>query len=281
MHELQASENSGFVTLDIARAAALKAGKFLNMKLGNVRKLQRKSRYDYLLDADLDAEKIIVTELRDSFPTYDILSEETKVESFHSTHCWVVDPLDGSFNFQHGNPAFGISISLLINKVTTVSVIYLPRLDEMFTAVLGSGAQLNGHSIHVSSTMDLEDASIHVGDFSKDGNHLDNLERLNDIAHLANSVGRVRMIGTAATDLAYIACGRADALVVHNALPWDIEVGCLLVTEAGGAFSRFEDEGGNSLAVCSNTHIHQALIDVINEDVSPQIRQQRKLRIPF
>jgi myo-inositol-1(or 4)-monophosphatase len=150
----------------------------------------------------------------------------------------------------------------------------------MFTAILGRGAYLNGCLIHVSPTANLNDAIVHVGDFAKDGNVLDNSQRLRDITHLANSVARVRMIGTAAADLAYIACGRADALVVHNALPWDIEMGCLFVTEASGKFSRFEDKPGTSLTICSNANIHKSLIDVINEEVSPEIGRQRKVGVP-
>lgn len=87
------------------------------------------------------------------------------------------------------------------------------------------------------------------------------------------TVGRVRMIGTAATDLAYVACGRAEALVVHNALPWDIEVGCLLVKEAGGKIYRFQEaKSGRCLVVCSNKSIHEELLDVIRKQNYPEKR---------
>ncbi len=267
--------------LNFAKTAALKAGKFLKRKQGKAQVLHKKSLRDDLLDVDLGAEHIIIDILREAFPTYDILSEETEVENYGSDHRWIIDPLDGSFNFQHGNPSFGISISLLINNVTTVGVIYLPRLGEMFTAILGQGAYLNDRPIRVSPTANLNDAIVHVGDFAKDGSVPDNLERLKDIAHLANSVARVRMIGTAAADLAYIACGRADALVVHNALPWDIEIGRLLIKEAGGEISFYESEASNYIAVCSNGFLHQALLEIIpmNEEISPEtgcIRTERK-----
>ncbi|MEO8973528.1 MAG: inositol monophosphatase family protein [Ktedonobacteraceae bacterium] len=269
------------IALEVAKKAASLAGEFLQQKQGMVRVLHKKAMRDDLLDADLEAEHIIIDILREAFPTDDILSEETEVENFGSANRWIIDPLDGSFNFQHGYPTFGISISLLIKNVTTVGVIYLPRLDEMFTAILGRGAQLNNSPIFVSSTTVLDDAIVHVGDFAKDGNSRDNKKQIHNMAHLADAVGRVRMIGTAATDLAYIACGRADALVVHNALPWDIEVGGLLMGEAGGTISRFEDkdEAGKSLTVCSNKHIHQALINVIYEDASPEFGRQRKMKI--
>jgi myo-inositol-1(or 4)-monophosphatase len=281
MSEFIGTEDILSLALRVAKKAALKAGKFLKKKQGKAHILRKKSLRDDLLDVDLEAEHIIVDLLREAFPTYDILSEETEVINYGSNYQWIIDPLDGSSNFQHGIPTFGVSICLLANKVAIVSVIYFPCVDEMFTAALGSGAHLNDQQIHVSSTARLDDAIVHIGDFTKDGNISENLEILSDIARLANSVARVRMIGTAAADLAYIACGRADALVVHNALPWDIEVGRLLVTEAGGAFSRFEDEGGKSLTICSNANIHSSLIEVINEDISPEIGRWRKVEVPI
>jgi myo-inositol-1(or 4)-monophosphatase len=132
----------------------------------------------------------------------------------------------------------------------------------MFTAIRGHGAYLNGQSINVSLTPLLNDSIVHVGDFAKDGNVHDNKKRLKDLAHLANKIGRVRMIGTAATDLAFVACGRAEALVIHNALPWDIEVGLLLVEEAGGKIYR-SDKSGRCLLTCSNEHIYKQLLGVI------------------
>ncbi len=269
--------------LDVAKIAALKAGRFLKRNQGKVHVLRKKSLRDDLLDADLRAEHIIIVLLRDAFPSYDVLSEETEVKNYGSDHCWIIDPLDGSTNFQHGNPSFGISISLLINDVTTIGVIYLPRLEEMFTVILGQGAYLNERPIHVSKTANLNDAIVHVGDFAKDGNVRDNLERLQDISRLANSVARVRMIGTAAADLAYIACGRADAHIVHNALPWDIEIGRLLIKEAGGDISFYESETGGYIAVCSNGHIHQSLLDImpLHEEISPETGCYRHERKPF
>lgn len=248
-----------------AKIAAQAAGNFLLKKQGHVKVLRKKALRDALLDADLEAEKIIINILR-SHSDYDILSEETPQVNTGNAYRWVVDPLDGSFNFQHGNPTYGVSISLLVDNVIELGVIYLPFYDEMFTAIRGQGAWLNEQPIHVSPIADLDDALVHVGDFTKDGDTRENEVRLNDIAHLADAVGRVRMIGTAATDLAYIACGRADALVVHNALPWDIDMGRLLITEAGGTVEFKTDVAGKSLAICSNTSIHQALLNVILEE---------------
>lgn len=259
--------------LETAETAAQEAGNYLERKRGEVHVIQKKALRDDLLDADLEAEQIIIRKLRAHFPDHDIISEEAGGENKDSLYRWVVDPLDGSFNFQHGSPTFAISISLLIDNITTVGVVYIPLQKEMFTAIRGHGARLNGQPIHVSDTSNLNDAIVHVGDFSKDGNTRDNKERVADIAHLADAVGRVRMIGTAATDLAYVACGRAEGLVIHNVLPWDIEVGCLLIREAKGEVSFRKSKDGKYLVVCSNGHIHRELLNVIlekEEDNSPE-----------
>lgn len=265
------------LALETAKEAAIAAGNFLREKQGKVEIVDKKALRDDLLDADLKAEEIIINKLRENFPEYDILSEEAGGEKKNTPNRWIVDPLDGSCNFQHGNPTFAISISLVLDNVTTLGVVYLPLQNEMFSAIRDRGAKLNDQLIHVSRTSHLNDSIIHVGDFAKDGNIHDNKVRLKDLAQLANAVGRVRMIGTAATDLAYVACGRAEALVVHNALPWDIEVGCLLVKEAGGkAYSFQENKSGRSLVVCSNEYVHEQLLYIISRRYSPQ----RKIHFP-
>lgn len=253
-------EDTLMQALKTAEIAAREAGECLKEKRGRSEVIRKKARRDDLLDADLIAEQIIIDKLQEKFPFYEILSEETQQEHRASPYKWVVDPLDGSANFQHGSPFFAVSISLLENGITTLGVVYLPVLDEMFTALRGHGAWLNEQPIHVSNISSLDDAMVYVGDFAKDGNRNDNEKRIVDVAQLANTVGRVRMIGTAATDLAYVACGRAEALIVHNPSPWDIEVGNLLISEAGGKVTEHNDEVEGNLIICSNGVIHEELI---------------------
>src|SRR6266487_1151744 len=163
--------------LETAMAASREAGEYLKGKRGKIEVIRKKARRDDLLDADLGAEQIIIKRLQGMFPDHEILSEETEGEYIDTPYRWVVDPLDGSANFQHGSPVFAVSISLLINKKTTVGVVYLPMFDEMFTAIRGQGAYLNGNPIHVSDITDLDAAMIYVGDFAKDGNLVENSER--------------------------------------------------------------------------------------------------------
>lgn len=253
-------------TIKVAIRAALDAGEYLRTKQqsDDIQVLREKALRDELIDADLEAEKIILKHLRHSFPDYAILSEETPADNKRHHYQWVVDPLDGSFNFLHGSPTFGISISLRVRQQTEMGVIYLPFYKELFTAVYGHGAHLNGQPIHASLTADLNRAIVHVGDFAKDGNYRENAEQLKDLSYLANNVGRVRMIGTAATDLAYVACGRADALVMRNASPWDIQAGALLIREAGGIVSHQKDAVGQKLVLCSNEQLQDELLEVLH-----------------
>lgn len=248
---------------EIAQEAAREAGAFLKSKLGQAKVQHRKEKHDELLDVDLEAERIILTRLRAAFPTYAILSEEAGKDTNDASQMWIVDPLDGSANFQHGSPLFGVAIALVSEGVTIAGIIYTPMQDEMFVAIKGESVTCNGTPIHVSSVKSVGDAIVNMGDFAKNGDVKANASRLKEITRLANHVSRVRMIGTAATDLAYVACGRADAYIMHNNNPWDIEAGSLIVREAGGKYWARKDRTDKPLHIWSNGTIHEELLDLI------------------
>ncbi len=245
--------------IQIAEAAARQAGAYLLEKLGSAKVEYQKSLRDDLLDADLEAERLILTKLREESPDMGILSEEAGHEGNHD-HYWIVDPLDGSANFQHGSPLFAVAIALVINRTTRGGIIYLPTRDEMFMAIQGQGAYVNGIRISVSEIATLGEAIVHVGDFAKEGHPKIIQKRLKDVSRLT----RIRMIGTAATDLAYVACGRADLLVNHAKHAWDIEAGKLLVLEAGGKVTTKKYTDGHTLSIYSNRAIHQAAEDLLS-----------------
>ncbi|HLG61375.1 MAG TPA: inositol monophosphatase family protein [Ktedonosporobacter sp.] len=239
----------------IAEGAAREAGAYLLQKLGAAKVEHRKSLRDDVLDADLQAEQLIVTRLRKELPHIGMLSEESGQEGEYD-HYWIIDPLDGSANFQHGSPLFGIAIALVTQQTPHIGVIYLPTRDEMFLAIQGQGAYLNNTRITVSEVAMLNEAIIHVGDFTKEGNLEIINEGLEDFSKLAKHTQRVRMIGTAAADLAYVACGRADALINYATTPWDIEAGKLLLLEAGGTVSTIQRPAVKPLSIYSNKHLH-------------------------
>lgn len=242
--------------LDIAEVAAREAGEFLKGKLGKVHIEYQKSSRDDLLDVDLAAEKIILDKFRAETPDIGILSEEAGHEG-DAEQYWIVDPLDGSANFQHGNPSFAIAIALMMKDESIGAVIYLPMWNEMYKAIQGQGAYLNSTQIHVSQISSLEDAIVHVGDIMKEGNAEITEERLKDVSKLFMRVRRIRMIGTAAADLAYLASGKADMLVNHTTTPWDVEAGKLLLFEAGGSVTTKKRNDNQGITIYSNGHIHQ------------------------
>lgn len=258
MRQHTANEDLRYL-LKIAQAAAYEAGSHLMSKQNVTQVLYKKAPRDNLLDADLEAEKILFNKLRTNFPDFSILSEESALDDKQGPFQWVIDPLDGSANFQHGNPTFAVTIGLLSDDKTLLGVIYLPLYNEMFTAIKGCGAMLNGRSILVSNIATLEDTVIHMGDFAKSGSSRDNLIRFVSMERLASRVSRIRMIGSAAIDLAYIACGRADGLVMYSNHPWDIEAGRLILSEAGGSASKLLSQNNEHIFIYSNGHIHQTI----------------------
>ena len=267
----QATNQAGYYQeLCVAQAAAKSAGAYLLARLGKTRVQRRKATFDALLDVDLEAEKIILRVLHDAFPLYGVLSEEIGIIDRSQQRRWVVDPLDGSANFQHGNPHFGVAISLRVRAITVGAVLYLPYFDEMYSAVRGGGAYMNGARLHVSRTRTLTDAVVHVGDFSKAGDRQENTNRLDLVAALANGVYRVRMIGTAAADMAYVASGRADALLMARSHPWDYEAGALLVREAGGRSSVLAAASGQKFGIYCNGALHAAVRRLAHDVICPK-----------
>jgi myo-inositol-1(or 4)-monophosphatase len=248
--------------VDIAERAAIEAGHYLLEKIGQARIKAHKALRDDLLDVDLEAERILMGKFHSETPHLGILSEEAGFERRHDQY-WIIDPLDGSANFQHGSPLFAIAITLVAHEQTQAGVIYLPTSNEMFTAMKQHGAYLNKIPIAVSQVATLSQAIIHFGDFTKADDPQVSREGLRDFSQLVTKAQRIRMIGTAATDLAYVACGRADALANSSTHPWDIEAGKLLVQEAGGQTTTLQRGHNKPLTIYSNYFIHQTLKELL------------------
>ncbi len=244
--------------LKIAESAAREAGNYLTEHLGHVKVKHQKSLNDDLLDADLEAERIILTKLRKETPYIGILSEEADHEGRQDQY-WIIDPLDGSANFQHRSPIFAITIALTIHKETVAGIVYLPASREMFSTIRGQGAYLNGQQIRVSQTVSLNDAIVNIGDFTKESDPETSVKGLKNFSKLATQARRIRMLGTAATDLAYLACGRTDALINNASHPWDIEAGKLLLLEAGGRVTTIKYPHSKPLSIYSNNTIHETI----------------------
>ncbi|HBK54676.1 MAG TPA: inositol monophosphatase [Xanthomonadales bacterium] len=213
-------------------------------------KIVEKARQDYASEVDSLAEAEIIRELKRSFPDYAFLAEESGAIGKHR-YTWVIDPLDGTSNFLHGWPHFCVSIALLEGDEPLHGVIYDPLRNELFVASRGAGALLNDRKIRVSERKELTDSLIITGHAPRERKRLP--QQLETIRLLLEREGAedIRRSGSAALDLAYVACGRVDAFYEAGLLPWDVAAGLLLVREAGGRACDFK----GSAAMMKNGHI--------------------------
>ncbi|HEY4272351.1 MAG TPA: inositol monophosphatase family protein [Candidatus Udaeobacter sp.] len=217
--------------LDAAESAARAAGKLLRENFQRPLRVNAVAAHDIKLQIDVQAQELIAKLLLEEFPTHALYGEEGIVGDQSSDHQWIVDPLDGTVNYFYGIPHFCVSIALRLHKEMVVGVIYDPIRGEMWTAQRGEVSKLNGTQIHVSDRAELAEAVISIG-LSKTGETINtNFPLLQQMIH---RVRKCRVFGSAALDMAYVACGRFDAYIETGISLWDIAAGCLLVENAGG-----------------------------------------------
>ena len=253
--------------LKLALELARKAGEELRQGFGHVKQIRRKGAVDLVTEYDLRSERLILEAIRQAFPQDAILSEEAG-EVSQGDICWMVDPLDGTTNFAHALPMFCVSIACTQGGAPALGVIYDPLREELFQALAGGGALLNGEALRVSETHSLPEALLVTG-FPYDirTNPQNNLDHYSRLALL--SLG-VRRLGSAALDLAYVAAGRFDGYWELRLNPWDWAAGALLVREAGGQVTDFRGSeevlvGADSL-VATNGRVHDELRAALAQD---------------
>ncbi len=217
--------------LETAVQAAEAAGRVLRSEweCGEVR-VNERARHDVKLTADVEAETAIMDIVRRACPEDGIVSEEFGLQDTGAEHVWVIDPLDGTVNFSHGHPHFATSIAWLHHGRPVVGVVYDPLRREMFSAVRGQGAFLNGAPIQISAVQETKLAMLAVG-FSKLSPEIHTVK---DLAALAGRVQKLRISGSSALDSAYTACGRLDGYCENSIYVWDVAAGRLIAEEAGG-----------------------------------------------
>ena len=249
----------------LTRAAELarEAGSLLRSGLGNVEAVEHKGAIDLVTEFDLQSERLLVEGLRRSFPEDPILAEEGGGAA--GDHRWLIDPLDGTTNFAHGLPVFCISMAYVEAGAIQLGVVYDPMRSELFQALRGQGASLNGKPIHVSREARL-DRSLLVTGFPYDIRTADETN-LDHFSRLSLRAQAVRRLGSAALDLAYVAAGRFDGYWELRLSPWDWGAGILLVREAGGKVTRLEGDADifrpPTSIVASNGLIHEAMLRVL------------------
>lgn len=214
-----------------AENAARAAGDLLRTAFHLPRRVNSAEAHDIKLAIDVEAQELITKMLIGEFPQHSLYGEEGIVGDQSSEHQWVVDPLDGTVNFFYGIPHFCVSIALRWQGEIIVGVIYDPVRDELWAAQKGESPTLNGNAFRVSDRADLAEAVVSVG-LSKTGDTIAaGLPLLQDMAHRAR---KCRLLGSAALDMAYVACGRLDAYIEQGISLWDIAAGWILVETAGG-----------------------------------------------
>ncbi len=248
--------------LDVATEAALAAGAVLQKYWGNLETVKEKGRPgDLITEADAAAEAVAIKILNRHFPDHQILAEESgKQGNQTSQYLWAIDPLDGTTNYAHQYPFFATSIGLLADGIPQVGVIFDPFRQELFRAAKGLGATRNRQPIRVSTANTLANSLLVTG-FAYDRREtIDN--NYAEFCHLTHLTQGVRRAGAASLDLAYVACGRLDGYWERGLSPWDITAGVVLVEEAGGKVTAYDQNPFNLYSgriLATNGHLHNAL----------------------
>ncbi len=217
--------------LDAATEAARAAGKLLRHHFQQPLIVSSSSAHDIKLDIDVRTQDLITDSLLKKFPEHALYGEEGIVGDQESDHQWVVDPLDGTVNYFYGIPHFCVSIALRYKGEIIVGVIYDPIREEIWQTQKGAKPTLNGTPLRVSDRADLAEAVVSVG-LSKTGVTIEaGLPLLQEMVHRAR---KCRLMGSAALDMAYVACGRLDAYIEQGISLWDIAAGWILIETAGG-----------------------------------------------
>ncbi len=219
--------------LEAAVSAARQAGELLRAHAGTELAVNEFHAHDIKLELDVRAQELITTALLSAFPDHAILGEEGTAGDPASAFHWIVDPIDGTVNYFYGIPHFCISIALRESGAIVLGVIYDPSREEMWAVEKGGTPTLNGKPIRVSQRTELADAVLAVGVSKTKATISAGLPLLERYVRQAR---KCRLMGSAALDLAYVACGRFDAYIEQSVNLWDVAAGKILVEAAGGKF---------------------------------------------
>lgn len=253
--------------LEFMSDLARRAGGIQLERLGGLHRIEYKGVINLVTEVDRECEALIVGGIQKRFPKDDILAEEGSGRRSASGNRWIIDPLDGTVNFAHGFPFFCVSIALERDGRLEAGVIYDPNRDELFAAERGYGATMNGEAIRVSESGPLRKSLLATG-FAynvQEGEQLDNLDHFGNFIKTAQALRRP---GSAAIDLAWIACGRIDGFWELFLRPWDMAAGVIIIREAGGRVTSFDgadyDLYGTEI-LASNGRIHGEMVDVLKK----------------
>jgi myo-inositol-1(or 4)-monophosphatase len=249
----------------VALAAAYSGGSYIRSRLDRTRRIDHKGEIDLVTEADLGSERRIIDIIRASFPDHTILSEEHGLTEGRSAYKWIVDPLDGTTNFAHGLAACCVSIALVKENRPIIGIVWGPFTDELFSAVRGAGAYLNGRRMTVSGIDRIGDSLIATG-FPYNVRTI-MAPVMNRLTRCLEASQGIRRLGSAALDMCYVAAGRFEAFWEEQLHPWDTAAGHLIVTEAGGQVTDFDNrpfEPEMKSILASNGRIHHRMLELLD-----------------
>ena len=245
------------------------AGALLLEAHAKPRDIHFKGEVNLVTETDFAAEKLVVTQLRQLYPEHAIIAEEgTDLAGTHHAYTWVLDPLDGTNNFAHAFPMFCVNLALMDAEGPLLGATYDPLRNEMFTTIRGEGAYLNDSRIAVSPITVLQQGLLSTGfPYNRTEEGVD--DNTDAVKLFIKRAQGLRRGGSAALDMAYVACGRLDGHWERGLNMWDVAVGVLLVREAGGTVSDYFGNQGKEMIhndtqmVFSNGHLHQSMLDIL------------------
>ena len=257
--------------INLITKACMKASRSLIRDFGEIENLQvlAKGPGDFVTSADKRTEKILIEELQKAHPEYGIITEEAGVINKSNTkNRWIIDPIDGTMNFLNGVPQFAISVGYEEDKEIKCGVIFNPIMNEMFCAEKGNGAYLNNARIRVSNKKKIKNALLVTGGPKGASKIKDKI--FSEYINISKNVSNVRKFGSAALDMAYVACGRFDGYWQRELNYWDVAAGIIILKEAGGFVDFFENEESYPLkknVLATNSNIHEELRGLIKKDI--------------
>jgi myo-inositol-1(or 4)-monophosphatase len=248
----------------VGLAAADKSAGILRRHLGRISEVNKKGAIDLVTEADIDSEKSIIETIRGKFPEHEILAEESGLNKGSADYQWIIDPLDGTTNFAHQLGLFSVSIAFSVRGDIVLGIVLNPVTGELFTAVKGKGAELNGRSIQVSGSKTVSESLLVTG-FPYDLKSLIGplLARFSNCLKAAQGI---RRLGSAALDLCFVACGRFDGFWEQKLNPWDTAAGMLIAREAGAVVTDFFNNPftiDKKEILATNGRIHDEMLSLL------------------
>ena len=247
-----------------AIAAAYKAAEILRSRFGNISRIHKKDAVEIVTEADTESEKVIISAILARFPEHSILGEESGLKDGDSDFRWVIDPLDGTVNFAHQVPIFCISIALTHGDDIVLGVVLNPVDGQLYTALRGQGAHLNGKPIRVSKPTAVSESLLVTG-FPYHINEIFEPIMIR-YGNCLKASQAVRRLGSAALDLCYVACGRFEGFWEQGLKPWDTAAGVLIAYEAGASVTTFLNQPyklGDPEILVTNGHIHGEMLGLL------------------